>query len=106
MPDKEDITRLARAAQLAFAALVRSYQDMAVAYAVSILRDYDLTQDAAQEAFVDAYRKLPSLREPAAFSGWFRTIIFKYCHRMTRGKQPMLTGLDAALELASVALSA
>ncbi len=103
--DKEKITSFVRAAQAgddsSFAELVRSYQDVAVAYAAAILGDYHLAEDAAQEAFVEAYRKLPSLREPAAFAGWFRTIIFKYCDRITRRKQHPLTGLEAALQVAS-----
>ncbi len=105
MPDKQRITLLAQAAQagddLAFAELVRAYQDIAVAYATSILGDYHLAEDAAQEAFVEAYRELASLREPAAFAAWFRTIIFKHCDRMTRRKRHPVTSLDAALEVAS-----
>jgi RNA polymerase sigma factor (sigma-70 family) len=81
--------------------LVRAYQDIAVAYATSILGDFHLAEDAAQEAFVEAYRELKSLREPAAFGAWFRTIIFKHCDRMTRRKRHPLTGLEAALEVAS-----
>lgn len=105
MPDKQRITALVRAAQAgdepAFAELVRAYQDMAVAYAASILSDYHLAEDAAQEAFVEAYRALPSLREPAAFAAWFRTIIFKHCDRLTRRKRHPVTGLEAALEVAA-----
>ncbi|MGH7452220.1 MAG: sigma-70 family RNA polymerase sigma factor, partial [bacterium] len=103
--DKEKITSFVRAAQAgddpSFGELVRSYQDVAVAYAAAILGDYHLAEDAAQEAFVEAYRKLPSLREPAAFAGWFRTIIFKHCDRITRRKRPPITSLDAALDVAS-----
>jgi RNA polymerase sigma factor (sigma-70 family) len=105
LPDKERITSLVRAAQtgddLAFAELVRSYQDIAVAYAAAILRDYHLAEDAAQEAFVEAYRELSALREPAAFAAWFRTIIFKHCDRMTRRKRHPIATLDDALEVAS-----
>jgi uncharacterized protein len=105
LPDKDKTMSLVRAAQagddLAFSELVRAYQDIAVAYATSILRDYHLAEDAAQEAFVEAYRELASLREPAAFAAWFRTIIFKHCDRMTRRKRRPLTGLEAALEVAS-----
>ncbi len=105
MPDKRRITSLVRAAQvgddLAFAELVRSYQDIAVAYATSILGDYHLGEDAAQEAFVEAYRELPCLREPAAFSAWFRTILFKHCDRIRRRKRHSVTGLEAAVEMAS-----
>jgi len=85
----------------AFAALVRAYQDIAVAYATSILRDYHLAQDAAQEAFVEAYRNLASLREPEAFAAWLRAIVFKQCDRLTRRRRHPSTGLDQALSVAS-----
>jgi len=75
---------------------------MAVAYAASILRDYHLAEDAAQEAFVEAYRELPHLREPAAFNAWFRTILFKHCDRLTRRKRHSMVGLDAAAEVATL----
>ena len=60
----------------AFEALVRRFQDMACGYAYSILGDFHLAEDAAQEAFVDAYRNLGQLREPRAFPGWFRRVVF------------------------------
>ncbi|MGQ0642960.1 MAG: sigma-70 family RNA polymerase sigma factor [Gemmatimonadaceae bacterium] len=84
-----------------FAELVHMFQDLAVAYATWLLRDYHLAEDAVQEAFVDTYRLLPWLREPAAFPHWFRTIVFKQCDRLTRRKGRWLSGLDAALEIAS-----
>ncbi len=105
MPDKKKITSLVHAARagddLAFTELVRAYQDIAVAYATSILGDFHLAEDAAQEAFVEAHRELKSLREPAAFGAWFRKIIFKHCDRMTRRKRHPLTDLNAARELVS-----
>ena len=62
MPDKERLTSLVRTAQrgddLAFAELVRSYQDIAVAYATSILGDYHL---AVQQA--DTPPRLGVLRD-------------------------------------------
>ena len=89
-PDRTFLVRSAQAGdELAFAELVRSHQDRAVAYATAILGDYHLAEDAAQEAFVDAYRELRSLREPAAFGGWLRTLVFKHCDRLTRGKRPV-----------------
>jgi RNA polymerase sigma factor (sigma-70 family) len=105
LADRSYILALVRASQagddLAFADLVCAHQDIAVAYATSILGDYQLAEDVAQEAFVDAYRRLPSLREPAAFYAWFRTILFKYCDRMMRRKQHRMAGLDAAQDVAS-----
>ncbi len=76
-----------------------------MAYAASILRDYQLAEDAAQEAFVEAYRELASLREPAAFAAWFRTVVFKHCDRILRRKRHSVTELDDALEVVSPAPS-
>src|SRR5262245_61451248 len=80
----------------AYASIVRRFQDMAVGYGYSILRDFQLAEDAAQEAFFEAYRNLDQLRAPAAFPGWFRSIVFKHCDRLTRGKQFALSPLDEA----------
>jgi RNA polymerase sigma factor (sigma-70 family) len=103
--DRGAVASLVRAAQggdeRAFADLVRGFQDLAVAYATSILGDYHLAEDAAQEAFLDAYRLLPSLRDPEAFSAWLRTIVFKRCDRITRRARHALTGIEAALEVAT-----
>lgn len=80
----------------AFGVLVRRFQDMAVGYSYSILHDFQLAEDAAQEAFFEAYRTLAKLREPAAFAGWFRRIVFKQCDRITRRRVVATVPLDAA----------
>jgi len=85
----------------AYEAIVRRFQDMAVGYGYSILRDFQLAEDAAQEAFLEAYRNLGQLREPAAFPGWFRRIVFKQCDRITRTQSFGISALDAAGEQAS-----
>ena len=84
----------------AYGVIVRRFQDMAVGYGYSILRDFQLAEDAAQEAFLEAYRNLEKLREPAAFPGWFRRIVFKQCDRLIRGKSIATVPLDAAREQA------
>ena len=70
----------------AFGQLVQRFWTMACGYAYSILGDFHLAEDASQDAFIQAYRKLGDLREPAAFPGWLRRIVFKQCDRITRGK--------------------
>jgi len=96
----EEIVRAAQAGdEWAFAALVARFQDLAVAYATSLLRDYHLAEDAAQEAFLDAYRALPELREPAAFAAWFRRIVYKHCDRVLRRTTGELTSLDSAADV-------
>ncbi|MBS1788362.1 MAG: sigma-70 family RNA polymerase sigma factor [Acidobacteria bacterium] len=87
----------------AFGVVVRRFQDMAVGYGYSLLGNLHLAEDAAQEAFLEAYLCLPQLREPAAFPGWFRRIVFKQCDRLIRGKLGKLEPLQSAQEKASQA---
>lgn len=85
----------------AYGEIVRRFQDMAYGYAYSVLGDFHLAEDAAQEAFIEAYRCLAALREPAAFAGWFRRIVYKHCDRIIR-RRPLE---QAPLGAAAVALS-
>src|SRR5438093_290702 len=85
----------------AFDRLVRRFQDIAVGYAYSILGDFHLAEDAAQEAFIGAYHSLPGLRVSAAFSGWLQRIVFRSCLQLRRGRRIVTVPLDEAAELAS-----
>lgn len=78
----------------AFRNLVVRFQDMAVGYAFSLLGDYHLAEDAAQEAFLAAFRDVRQLCHPEAFVGWLRTVVFKHCDRVRR-RQPVTEPLDA-----------
>ena len=101
MEDVQSLVVKARAGDLAaFEDLVRRFQNMACGYAYARLGDFHLAEDAAQEAFIDAYRLLPDLRAPAAFSGWLRRIVFKHCDRLTR-RRPRLVGLEAVAGMAT-----
>jgi len=93
------VSRARAGDQDAYRVVVERLQDMAVAYAYGRLGDFHLAEDAAQEAFVEAYVHLPQLREAGAFPGWLRTIVFKQCDRLTRGKRVPQTLLDAAAEV-------
>ena len=83
----------------AYGEIVRRFQDMACGYGYSLLGDFHMAEDAAQEAFLAAYRGLTDLREPAAFPGWFRRIVFKHCDRLKRGRALPVVPLDAAGDL-------
>lgn len=89
----------------AYAQLVRRFQDMAYGYGYAVLGDFHLAEDAAQEAFIQAYRDLGSLTNPAAFGGWFRRIVFKHCNRITRRKQVRTTPLNAAVSTSANGLT-
>ena len=85
----------------AYSRIVRQFQDLAVGYAYSILRNFPEAEEAAQEAFIEAYLNLNKLRNPAAFGGWLKKIVFKHCDRLTRIKRPSFVSLTVTEELSS-----
>jgi RNA polymerase sigma factor (sigma-70 family) len=100
---EDTLTSLVRAAQGgdldAFGRVVERFQDMAYAVAYTLVGDAHLAEDAAQEAFIEAFVCLPKLREPAAFPAWFRRIVVKRGDRLVRGKGLALVSLDAVGDL-------
>ena len=87
----------------AFTQLVHRFQHMAFGYAYAILHDAQDAEDVSQDAFVEAYRSLADLREPAAFPGWLRRIVHKYCDRTTRRRRSPTVPLDTIAEPSSPA---
>ncbi len=74
--EEAELVERARAGEVeSFEELVRSYQHMAVRTALVILRDGAEAQDAAQEAFVKAYRALGRFRAGASFRPWLLRIV-------------------------------
>jgi len=82
----------------AFGDLVIRFQDMAFAYAFAVLRDAYLAEDVAQEAFITAWHKLPQLREPEAFPGWFKRIVATQCNRLLRTKRLQFVAPELAID--------
>ncbi len=68
----------------AFAMLVERFEEMAFTTALGACEDMESARDACQEAFLLAWRKLPTLREPAAFGGWLKRLVRTQCARARR----------------------
>ena len=49
-----------------------------------ILRDEYAAQDAVQDAFIEAWRSLPGLRDPDRFEAWMRRLLVRACFRTAR----------------------
>jgi RNA polymerase sigma-70 factor (ECF subfamily) len=83
----EDQVSLVRRAQVgdreAMEELLRSSQGLARRIAVSVLGRQGL-DDALQESYLLAFRKLPQLREPEAFRGWFSRLVLHVCYLQQR----------------------
>lgn len=85
----------------AFGEIVEQLQDMAVGYAYSRLGDFHLAEDAAQHAFVEAWRNLHQLRDASAFGAWLRCLVIGACGRLTRGKRLPTAPLEHAAAVPS-----
>ena len=76
--DDADLVRLAREGdRAAFGELVRRYENVAWATALSYVHCRDTARDLVQEAFVNAWCRLTQLREGAGFGAWLRTIVVR-----------------------------
>jgi len=95
----EDLGSLVARAQQgdldAFGEVVVRFQDMAFGYAYSILGNAEDAQDAAQEAFIIAYRNLGDLRERERFAGWLRRIVLSACRAIGRKRVPTVPLAEA-----------
>jgi RNA polymerase sigma-70 factor (ECF subfamily) len=91
----DDIVRRAQEGSLdAYALLVERAQRTAYAAALRVLRSPSLAEDAAQEAFLRAFRKLRDLDEPAAFDGWLRRIVITVALNTRRRQRFAFLRLD------------
>jgi RNA polymerase sigma-70 factor (ECF subfamily) len=85
----------------AFELLVRRYERAVCATALNVVKDRHLVHDIAQESFLRAYRRLGSLRKPAAFGAWLLRITHRYAldAMMRRPKErPLDVGVGEHLE--------
>ena len=64
----------------AFEALVVDHHHRLFRVASGILRDPQLAEDATQQAFLDIWRNLTRLRDPAKFEAWSYRVLVRACH--------------------------
>ena len=69
---------------LAFERLADRHLDAAYRLARAILRDPVEAQDATHDAFVQAWRKWSTLRDPDRFEAWFDRILVNTCRNRLR----------------------
>ena len=82
--DREIVLLAQRGDRDAFGALARIHADRLYAIAHRILRDAALAEDALQEAMVDAWRELPSLRDADRCAAWLTRLLVNQCYAESR----------------------
>ncbi len=83
-PDAELVRAVLGGDDEAFTKLMRRYNPRVFRIARSILKNDSEAEDASQDAFVTAYRKLDQLQTPEAFSGWLSRIAARNALRRVR----------------------
>lgn len=79
---------------LAFEELVRTHAHFAYNLALRVLGDPHEAEDVTQEAFLRAWRAIPSFRDEARFRTWLYRIVVNRCY----DRLPRLAEQMAALE--------
>jgi len=94
--DKKLVERVQKGDKGAFDLLVLKYQHKIVNLVMRYVRDPELSQDIAQEAFIKAYRALPRFRGDSAFYTWMYRIAVNTAknHLAAQRRRPMDIELD------------
>src|SRR5438132_12480211 len=74
LSDGELVHAARRGDKRAFVEIVARHQAMVCGIALGILDDFAASEDAAQEAFLTAWRKIHDLREPERLRAWLGQI--------------------------------
>lgn len=80
-----------------FVAAVKAHQALFFRVAYTVLGNSEDCADALQDALECAWRRLPSLRDPAAFRGWMARIVINCSYTMLRKRRLRTVPLDETL---------
>ncbi|MGW8729184.1 RNA polymerase sigma factor [Streptomyces sp. NPDC055808] len=84
----------------AFAVLVRRHAPAQVRLATRLVEDRAEAEDAVQEAFISAWRKLPEFRGQSSFGTWLYRIVTNRCLNILRARKPQ-SQLEAASRISA-----
>lgn len=95
--DQVLVERVQQGDKRAFDLLVRKYQNKIVHLVTRYLHDPVEAQDVAQEAFIKAYRALPSFRGDSAFYTWLYRIAINTAknYLLAQSRRPPADDIDA-----------
>lgn len=87
LTDQDLITQVLTGKKEEFSILIQRYQQDAYKLSMVILKHRADAEDAVSEAFVKAFKALPSLREDSNFKSWLLTITHNCCQDILRKKK-------------------
>ncbi|MFF3461991.1 RNA polymerase sigma factor [Streptomyces sp. NPDC002619] len=101
LPDGLLAVRAAEGDEDSFAVLVRRHSRSLLALARYLLGNAQDAEEAVQDAFVSAWRRLPEYRHGAEFRTWMYRITVNRCLTMMRRRRPPPISLDIVVEPAA-----
>ena len=78
----------------AFNTLVQKYEKNVYALVWRKIGDFHYAEDITQDTFIQAYKKLSTLRNPNQFAGWLYVIANRLCINWLRRKKPAMQSLE------------
>ena len=84
--DQELVIRAQMGDQRAFETQIAADHPRLFRVAHGILGDPHLAEDATQQAFLDIWRNIPRLRDPAKYEGWSYRLLVHACYAEARRK--------------------
>ena len=78
----------------AFNALVQKYQKSVHTFVWRKIGDFHYAEEITQDAFLQAYEKLLTLKDPSQFAGWLYMIANRLCIAWIRRQRPAMQPLD------------
>ena len=97
--DAEQVEKVLAGDQAAYEPLVEAYQGRIFAFIAGRIRDFSATEDIVQNAFVEAYMHLKSLKSPEKFSGWLRGIALNLSNKWLQQKRPVVSIDDTSRDI-------
>ncbi|MFH8462735.1 RNA polymerase sigma factor [Streptomyces sp. NPDC017991] len=92
--------RAAEGDEDAFAVLVQSHAPALIRLATRLLGGRAEAEDAVQDAFINAWRRLPEFHHRSSFGTWMYRIVTNRCLNVLRARKPVAP-LEAARDLAA-----
>ena len=78
----------------AFSILVQKYQKSVHALAWRKVNDFHYAEEITQETFLQAYKKLSTLKNPDQFAGWLYVIANRLCINWLNRHKPAMQSLE------------
>ena len=86
--DVELIQSILSGDENAFSILVKKYQKSVHALVWRKIRDFHIAEEITQDTFLQAHKKLASLKNPSQFPGWLYVIADRLCRAWFRKQRP------------------